>query len=107
MPNVTFIYNNGKEQEAHIDIDVSIMEEARAIGVAGIEGDCGGNLSCATRHVYVDQEWVNKVGVVDEMENDLLDATASERKPTSRLSCQILVSEALDGIRIYIPETQY
>ena len=107
MPNVTFICNNGKEQEAHIDIGVSIMEGARAIGVAGIEGDCGGNLSCATCHVYVDQEWVNKVGVVDEMENDLLDATASERKPTSRLSCQILVSEALDGIRIYIPETQY
>jgi ferredoxin, 2Fe-2S len=107
MPNVKLIHSNGTEQDVQIDLGATVMEGARRIGVNGIEGECGGNMSCATCHVYVDEEWLDKLGAMDEMEHQLLDGTASPRRTTSRLSCQLTMSERLDGIRIYIPETQY
>jgi len=107
MPTVKFIHPSGTEQDVQIDLGATLMEGARRIGVSGKEGECGGNLSCATCHVYVDDKWLDKLGVTDTMENELLDGTASPRRFNSRLSCQLTMSEALDGIRIYIPETQY
>jgi ferredoxin, 2Fe-2S len=107
MAIVKFIHPNGKEQDVQIDPGASLMEGARRVGLSGIEGECGGNMSCATCHVYVDEEWLNKLASIDKMEDELLDGTASPRRSTSRLSCQLTMSEALDGIRIYIPETQY
>jgi 2Fe-2S ferredoxin len=107
MPTVKFIHPSGTEQDVQIDLGATLMEGARRIAVSGIEGECGGNLSCATCHVYVDAKWLDKLGVTDTMEHELLDGTASPRRFNSRLSCQLTMSEALDGIRIYIPETQY
>jgi 2Fe-2S ferredoxin len=107
MAIVKFIHPNGKEQDVQIDPGASLMEGARRVGLNGIEGECGGNMSCATCHVFVDDEWLNKLCSIDKMEDELLDGTASPRRSTSRLSCQLTMSEALDGIRIYIPETQY
>jgi ferredoxin, 2Fe-2S len=107
MANVKFIYPNGREQHVQIDPGDSLMEGARRVGVSGIEGECGGNMSCATCHVYVDDEWLDKLDSIDTMEDEILEGAASPRRSTSRLSCQLTMSEALDGIRIYIPETQY
>jgi 2Fe-2S ferredoxin len=107
MPNVKFIHPSGKEQDVQIDLGATVMEGARRIGVSGIEGECGGNLSCATCHVYVDEKWLDRLGAIDKMEHELLDGTAAPRRITSRLSCQLTMSEALDGVRLYIPETQY
>jgi ferredoxin, 2Fe-2S len=107
MPKVKFIHPNGTEQDVQIDPGVTVMEGARSIGVIGIEGECGGNLSCATCHVYVDEQWLARLSAIDTMEDELLDATASPRRTTSRLSCQLTMSEALDGMRLYIPATQH
>jgi ferredoxin, 2Fe-2S len=107
MANVKFIHPNGKERDVRIDLGASLMEGARQVGLSGIEGECGGNMSCATCHVYVDEEWLDKLGAIDTMEDEILEGTASPRRSTSRLSCQLTMSEAVDGIRIYIPETQY
>ena len=107
MPNVKFIHPNGTGQDVQIDPGATVMEGARRNGVSGIEGECGGNMSCATCHVYVDEEWLDKLGSIDRMEHEILDGTASPRRTTSRLSCQLTMSEALDGLRVYIPDTQY
>ena len=107
MPTVNFFRHNGKTQTVQVDAGSSLMESARSIGVNGIEGECGGNLSCATCHVYVDDAWFDKLGPIGDIENELLDATASPRRAGSRLSCQITMSEALDGMRVYLPESQF
>jgi ferredoxin, 2Fe-2S len=107
MPTVKFIHCDGSTQNVQVDVGSSLMEGARGVGVNGIDGECGGSLSCATCHVYVDEEWFGKLAPIGEIENELLDATASPRRAGSRLSCQIAMNEELDGIRIYIPETQY
>jgi ferredoxin, 2Fe-2S len=107
MPRITFVKCNGTENEVVGDAGRSVMESARLGGVDGIEGDCGGNLSCATCHVYVDEQWMDKLDAMAAMENELLDVVASERKANSRLSCQLILSDALDGMRVSIPEAQY
>jgi ferredoxin, 2Fe-2S len=107
MPTVKFIHFDGRAQNVEVDPGSTLMEGARGIGVDGIDGECGGNLSCATCHVYVDEEWFGKLPPVGDIENELLDATASPRRAESRLSCQISMNEALDGLRVFIPETQY
>jgi 2Fe-2S ferredoxin len=75
--------------------------------LAGITAECGGALACATCHCYVDEAWINKVGTASPAELDMLEAAAAERKPGSRLSCQITVSQALDGLIVRLPKTQY
>jgi ferredoxin, 2Fe-2S len=107
MSTVIFIHPDGKESNVQVDAGSSLMEGARGIGISGIEGECGGSLSCATCHVYIDDEWFGKLEPIGDLERQLLDATASPRRAGSRLSCQISMSEALNGMRIYIPETQY
>jgi 2Fe-2S ferredoxin len=83
------------------------MQTARHAGVAGIEGDCGGNLSCATCHVLVDEARLHQLPPMAPMESEMLDTVSTGRQPNSRLSCQLMVSDAIDGIRIHIPERQY
>ena len=82
------------------------METAIKNNVKGIDAECGGCLSCATCHVYVDPAWFDKLPEPDEDEADMLGFVAAERQPTSRLSCQIIVSDALDGLVVRIPPTQ-
>ena len=80
----------------------SLMELARANGVAGIDGDCGGGCACATCHVYVAPEWWDKVGAPDDIEADMLDMVSDVRRETSRLSCQIKLSPEFDGLYVTV-----
>ncbi len=87
---------------------MSLMEIARANGVKGIFGDCGGGCSCATCHVYVDADWLKKVGAPDEIEFSMLDMVADVQQANSRLSCQIKMSPDLDGIKVTVaPSSGY
>ena len=83
----------------------SLMELARARGVAGIFGDCGGGCACATCHVYVDQDWWDKVGEPDDIEFAMLDMVSDVQRDNSRLGCQIKMSPALDGITVTVAPT--
>lgn len=96
--------SNSKTIEAQSGL--SLMESLRNNGIDGITAECGGSLSCATCHVIVDADWLTQVGEISDMEDDMLDCTAAEREQGSRLSCQIELSDALDGLRISLPESQ-
>jgi ferredoxin, 2Fe-2S len=82
----------------------SLMEAATQHGVTGIIGECGGSMSCATCHVVVAPDWAERAGAPSPFEEDMLDITEAGRQPTSRLSCQIKMSAALDGIVLSVPE---
>lgn len=105
MPKITFIEHNGTVHEVDGVVGATVMETAIGNAVPGIEAECGGALACATCHVYVGEDWFEKTGGPSEMEEDMLDF-AFEVKPTSRLSCQIKVSDELDGLTVGIPERQ-
>ena len=109
MPKITFVHRNGKEQVVEGVNGLSIMEIARKEGINAIEGACGGSLACATCHVVVHPDWQDKVlpeaGEISEAEEDMLDM-AFDLQPTSRLSCQIIVSDALDGLVLALPGTK-
>jgi len=106
MPSITYISHDGVTTTLEVRAGVSVMEGAVRNGVAGIDADCGGSCSCATCHVYVDPAWAGRVGPpASDDENDLL-GLAAERQPNSRLSCQIKVSEALDGLVVRMPASQ-
>lgn len=107
MPVVTYVEHNGETFAIDVPDGDSVMLGAINNGVAGIAGECGGGLACATCHCYVDEAWVAKTGEPSAVESDMLEAVASERKPTSRLSCQITVDDSLDGLVVYLPEAQY
>lgn len=100
---VTWVLPRGDEVVAEVAEGISLMEAAVANSVAGVDGECGGSLSCATCHVQVDADWRDKAGEVGEFEDVMLDMV-EERTDSSRLSCQIRMSPALDGIRVTVPE---
>jgi 2Fe-2S ferredoxin len=106
MAKITFIQPDGSEQAVDAEAGMTAMEAAKKNLVAGIEAECGGACSCATCHVYVDEAWREKVGPPSEMEEDMLDF-AFDVRPTSRLSCQIKVTDALDGLILHVPEKQF
>jgi len=95
---------DGSEISADIKDGFNLMEGATAHNVPHIEGECGGCLSCATCHVFVDPEWYERTGEVDDIEDTMLDMTDVEREENSRLSCQIIASPELDGLVLYVPE---
>lgn len=105
MPKITYIEQNGTEHVVEADPGVSIMEAAVKNMVPGIDADCGGACACATCHVYIDEAWVEKTGKAEAMEESMLDF-AYEPKANSRLSCQINISDALDGLIVRLPEFQ-
>lgn len=106
MPKVTYIEHNGTSHEMDVENGLSIMEGAVNNLVPGIDADCGGACACATCHVFVDEAWLAKTGDVGEMEETMLDF-ADGRETNSRLSCQIKVSDELDGIVVRLPEAQF
>ena len=106
MAMITFIKHNGTEQTVDGLPGMSVMETAVKNMVAGIDADCGGACACATCHVYIEPDWVEKVGARNPMEEDMLDF-AFDVRDNSRLSCQIKVSDALDGLRVKVPEKQF
>jgi len=106
MAKITFIQPDGSRQEVVAEPGMTVMEAARKELVPGIEAECGGACSCATCHVYVEETWRENVGPPSEMEEDMLDF-AFEVRPSSRLSCQIKVSEDLDGLVVSVPDKQF
>ena len=105
MPKVTYIEFDGTEHTVDAETGLTIMEAAVKNLVPGIDADCGGACACATCHVYIDKDWVSKTGSADEMEQSMLDF-ADEVKENSRLSCQIKITDALDGLKVNLPESQ-
>ena len=105
MPKITYIEHNGKKHTIDVANGLSIMEGAVQNNIPGIDADCGGSMACATCHVYVKEEWFNKLPQKEQGEEDMLDM-AFEPKKNSRLSCQILVSQELDGIIVDLPKKQ-
>ncbi len=106
MAKITYIEHNGKTHVVDVPNGQSVMEGAVKNAVPGIDADCGGACACATCHVYVDEAWIGKTGDKSTMEESMLDF-ASETLPTSRLSCQIKVSDALDGLIVRLPQSQH
>lgn len=100
---VTFAQPDGTETTIEgITPGMSLMEVGRNKGVPGIIGDCGGGCSCATCHVYVDPQWQDRVGPADDIETATLDMVADQQRSNSRLSCQIVLSAELDGLRVSV-----
>lgn len=100
---VTFVQDDGVEKVLETaDLDQSLMELGKSNGVDGILADCGGACACATCHVYVDDDWMDEVGPPDDIEAEMLDMVSDTAKPTSRLSCQIKLREALDGLKVTV-----
>ncbi|MGH7335946.1 MAG: 2Fe-2S iron-sulfur cluster-binding protein [Myxococcota bacterium] len=106
MPRITYVLDEGTERGVDVPVGTSVMLAAIQNNVRGIDAECGGCLSCATCHVYVDAEWVARLPAPESDELDLLTGVAAERRPESRLSCQIEVTPALAGLRVRVPERQ-
>ncbi|HEV7254445.1 MAG TPA: 2Fe-2S iron-sulfur cluster-binding protein [Mesorhizobium sp.] len=105
MTKLTFIGFDGTRFDVEAENGSTVMENAIRNAVPGIEAECGGACACATCHVYVDEAWTDAVGQPEPMEEDMLDF-AYDVRPTSRLSCQIKVRDALDGLVVGVPERQ-
>lgn len=106
MVKLTFIQPDGQSQTVEAEAGATVMEAARQNDVPGIDAECGGACACATCHVYVDPAWMDKVGTAEPMEEDMLDFAFDVRKE-SRLSCQIKITEELDGITFRVPARQF
>ena len=106
MPKITYVLTDSTRREIDAAAGKSIMETAIRNNVKGIDAECGGCLSCATCHVYVDEAWSEKLPAPGEDEADMLGFVAAERKPTSRLSCQLVMDASLDGMVVRVPPTQ-
>lgn len=107
MAVVTIVEHNGVHHEVETPDGDSVMQAAMRKNLAGIVAECGGGLACATCHCYVDDAWIERVGPASEMELQMLDFSSNETQPGSRLSCQIIVSDALDGLVVRLPESQF
>ncbi len=106
MPRVTYIAQDGKETTLDIAEGTSVMQAAVFNGVDGIVAECGGSCMCATCHVYVREDQLAQTPAMQADEDAMLEGTASPRKPNSRLSCQLVVSPQMEGLVVYLPETQ-
>jgi 2Fe-2S ferredoxin len=106
MAKITYIEHDGKEHTIEVKTGQSVMEGAVKNNIPGIDADCGGACACATCHVYVDPAWQDKTGTASPMEESMLDF-AEAVEPNSRLSCQIKVTDDLDGLIVRMPESQH
>ena len=105
MPKITYVEFEGKSHTVEVPSGLTVMEGAVQNNIPGIDADCGGGMACATCHVYVKEDWFDKINKKNEGEDDMLDQ-AYEPKKNSRLSCQIIVSDDLDGLVVDMPEKQ-
>ncbi len=106
MARITYIEHNGTEHVIEVANGLTVMEGARDNGVPGIEADCGGACACSTCHAYLAPDWVAKVPAKDAMEEDMLDFAYEPDPVRSRLTCQIKVTDALNGLVLHLPEKQ-
>lgn len=107
MPKATYILPDGVRVELEIESGTSLMRAAVSHGIQAIVGDCGGSASCATCHIYVDESYLHRLPPIGEDEEAMLEGTAAERRSVSRLSCQLAMSDALDGILVRVPDRQW
>lgn len=106
MPTVTFVAADGSEEKVSATVGTNLMQLAMDEGVDGIIAECGGGCACATCHCYIDERWTEVVGPANDFEEEMLEGTAGERRETSRLSCQVHVTEEMDGLIVHLPEEQ-
>src|SRR5205823_403841 len=106
MPKVTYVHPNGAREVLDVPLGTSVMRAAIVNGIDGIVAECGGEMMCATCHVYVEPDQLDRTPPQSDDEKAMLEFTASERKPNSRLSCQLVATPELDGLVVYLPETQ-
>ncbi|MDI9897407.1 2Fe-2S iron-sulfur cluster-binding protein [Rhodococcus sp. IEGM 1381] len=106
MPRITFVPAEGHSRTVETASGTTLKDAAVDNGINGIIAECGGNAMCATCHVYVGQEWLDRIPGPDEVEDELLGDTASPRESNSRLSCQISVIDDLDGMTVHVPRDQ-
>ncbi len=106
MPKITYVEFSGKEHVVDVASGLTVMEGARDNGVPGIDADCGGACACSTCHAYVDEAWVAKLPGVEAMEEDMLDFAYETKPGLSRLTCQIKVTDDVDGLIVRLPEKQ-
>jgi len=105
MPKVIYIEFNGKKHEVDVPNGYSLMEGAVKNSVNGIDADCGGSCACATCHIYIDDQWIDKLPKIEEAERDMLDFVSNPKKE-SRLSCQVMMNDQLYGLIVKLPERQ-
>jgi 2Fe-2S ferredoxin len=106
MPQATFICSDGAQRTVDVAVGASLMRAATDHGIEGIVGDCGGSMSCATCHVFVEDGFFQRLPDMEPNEDQILEYTAAGRQPNSRLSCQIAMNEALDGIVVRVADPQ-
>ena len=106
MALVFYIAHDGSQFEADVPAGSSVMDGAVNNGIDGILAECGGAMSCATCHVYIDDAWVSKVAAPTEMEQEMLEVV-SNPKETSRLSCQVTITNEMEGLKVHLPESQF
>ena len=105
MPKITYIDDEGNSKTIEVENGLSVMEGAIQNNIPGIDADCGGSMACATCHVYVEEKWLNKLPKAEDAEVDMIDM-AFEPKKNSRLSCQLIVTDELNGLTVTTPSKQ-
>ena len=105
MQKITYQYNKGNYKTIDVENGLTVMEGAIQNDIPGIDADCGGSMACATCHVYVEEKWLDKLPKPEEAEVDMIDM-AFEPKKNSRLSCQLIISDELDGLKLTTPSQQ-
>ena len=106
MPKITFVDKDGTRREVEAKSGDSVMMAALGANIRGIEAECGGSMICGTCHVFVDESFAAKLPALSTDEDDVLEGVATSRRPNSRLSCQIDVSPAIDGLVVQLPDRQ-
>lgn len=106
MPQATFICVDGERRSLDIAVGTNLMRAATDHGIEGIVGDCGGAMSCATCHVFVEDEFAERLPAMEPNEDQMLEFTAAGRRPNSRLACQIVMSDAIDNIVVRVADPQ-
>lgn len=106
MPKITFIDFEGTERSVQGNVGDSVMEAATSNDIPGIDADCGGACACATCHLYIDEAWTEIVGKPEDLEAEMLDV-AEDVRDSSRLSCQVKITDAMDGLVVVTPESQF
>lgn len=106
MPIITYVLRDGTKRDVDVNVGTSVMEAAIVNNIRGIDGECGGCLSCATCHVYIEEAPEDGLASPDDEEQELLEGVAAERLPSSRLGCQVVISDQLAGLVVRIPDRQ-
>jgi 2Fe-2S ferredoxin len=107
MARVTFVHPDGTHSDVDVPDNVTLMEAALDAGIDEILAECGGNATCATCHIYLTGDCADRVPPLSQLEDDMLEGTAAPRRPTSRLSCQLVGSPAVDGLVVELPHEQW